>query len=209
MGINILIMKFTSVAVLALFLADSQAVLLKKDCGDVGCERHLSYAFDKPTLDKADAHNVAANQHFAGATNAAAAAAAAMAAAAATFAGTSYKDPGFPAAEAANAAAVKNKEATLDAALKAEDDKVAKTLISARKDRDLAASTAAKAASDANLKANQERFAYEKDQLERGENQDRLKFVNQATAAKTSEIQGKHDERERANGRLLKALASF
>merc|ERR1712227_573465 len=130
MGINILIMKFTSVAVLALFLADSQAVLLKKDCGDVGCERHLSYAFDKPTLDAATAHNVAANQHFAGATKAAAAAAAAT-----TFAGTSYKDPGFPAAEAANAAAVKTKEATLDAALKAEDDKVAKTLISARKDR--------------------------------------------------------------------------
>merc|ERR1719450_41918 len=112
-------MKFTSLAVLALFLADSQAVLLKKDCGDVGCERHLSYAFDQPTLDKAEAHNVAANQHFAGATKAAAAAADAMAAAtshaadtagaakasaAATFAGTSYKDPGFPAAEAANAA---------------------------------------------------------------------------------------------------------
>merc|ERR1719498_116409 len=109
-------MKFTSVAVLALFLADSQAVLLKKDCGDVGCERHLSYAFDKPTLDKADAHNVAANQHFAGATKAAAAAADAMAAAtqkaadtaaadaaagaakadaAAKFAGTSYKSPDF------------------------------------------------------------------------------------------------------------------
>merc|ERR1712023_129131 len=109
----------------------------------------------------------------------------------------------------ANTAAVHAKEAALDASLKAADDQVAKTLISARKDRDLAASTAAKAASDANLKANQERVAYEKDQLERGENQDRLKFVNEATAAKTSEIQGKHDERERANGRLLKALASF
>merc|ERR1711918_98176 len=121
-----------------------------------------------------------------------------------------YKDKAaFAAAEAANAAAVKDKEAKLDSSLKAHDDEVAKTLISARKDRDLAASTAAKAASDANLKANQERFAYEKDQLERGENQDRLKFVNQATAAKTSEIQGKHDERERANGRLLKALAFF
>merc|ERR1711937_856637 len=234
MGIYFFIMKFTSLAVLALFLADSSAVLLqkeaKKDCGDVGCDRHLSYDFNQPDLDKAEAHNVAANQHFAGATKAAAAAADAMAAAtakagataaadaaagdaktaaAADFASTSYKSPEFPAKEAANAAAVKNKEATLDAALKAEDDKVAKTLISARKDRDLAASTAAKAASDANLKANQERFAYEKDQLERGENQDRLKFVNQATAAKTSEIQGKHDERERANGRLLKALASF
>ena len=82
------------------------------------------------------------------------------------------------------------------------------TLASAIGHRDDAV-PAAKAASDANLKANQDRVAYEKDQLERGENQDRLKFVNQATAAKTSEIQGKHDERERANGRLLKALASF
>merc|ERR1712072_1078903 len=98
-------------------------------------------------------------------------------------------------------------EAALDASLKADDKKVADDLIAARKARDLAASTAAKAASDANLKANQERVAYEKDQLLRGENQDALKFVNENTAAKTSEIQGKHDERERANGRLLKALA--
>merc|ERR1711988_970976 len=105
MGINILIMKFTSVAVLALFLADTSAVLLqkeaKKDCGDVGCARHVSYDFNQPDLDKAEAHNVAANHHFAGATKAAAAASDA-----ATFAGTSYKDPAFPAAEAANAAAV-------------------------------------------------------------------------------------------------------
>merc|ERR1711907_172851 len=97
----------------------------------------------------------------------------------------------------------------LDAKLKAADDATAKTLISARKDRDLAAATAAKAASDANLKANQDRVAYEKDQLIKGEDQDRLKHVNENTAAKTSDIQGKHDERERANGRLLKALASF
>ena len=78
-----------------------------------------------------------------------------------------------------------------------------------RKQRDFDAASAAKAASDANLKANEERFAYESDQLERGENQDRLKFVNQDTAAETSMIKGKHDERERGNGRLLKALASF
>merc|ERR1711998_604137 len=115
----------------------------------------------------------------------------------------------FRAAEAANGAAVHAKEAALDASLKAADDNVAKSLISARKDRDLAASTAAKAASDANLKSNQERVAYEKDQLVKGEDQDRLKHVHENTAAKTSEIQGKHDERERANGRLLKALASF
>merc|ERR1712167_405759 len=159
-------------------------------------------------------------QHKAGATvaddNAAAAHAAAYGAAgtaksgaAAAFAGTDYHDrAAYGAAEAANNAAIKAKEAALDASLKAADDDVAKSLIHARKDRDLAASTAAKAASDANLEANQERVAYEKDQLERGENQDRLKHANENTAAKTSEIQGKHDERERANGRLLKALAS-
>ena len=45
----------------------------------------------------------------------------------------------------------------LDAALEAADDQVAKTHILNRKSRDLAAATAAKAASDANLKSNQER----------------------------------------------------
>merc|ERR1711988_541863 len=143
------------------------------------------------------------------AADADAAAGAAKAATAGAFSLGNYKSPDFAASEAAKDKAIKDKEAALDASLKADDDKVAKTLIEARKQRDLDASTAAKAASDANLKANQERVAYEKDQLERGENQDRLKHVNEATAAKTSEIQGKHDERERANGRLLKALASF
>merc|ERR1712078_880377 len=129
--------------------------------------------------------------------------------AAAAFAGTSYKSDKFPAAEAANAAAVKAKEATLDAHLKAFDDKVAKDLIEARKQRDLDAATAAKNAADANLANNDARVAWEKDQLERGQNQDRLKFVNENASAKTSEINGKHDEGERANGRLLKAIASF
>merc|ERR1719327_1633712 len=205
-------MKFTSLAVLALFLAESSAVMLRDDCKGKWCNKGLPYDLDVPTLNKAEADNVAKTQHFNGATkaDAAAAAGAAKADAAAAFAGTSYKDAAaFKAAEAANAAAVKAKEASLDAKLKADDAKVAADLVAARKARDLAAATAAKAASDANLKANQERVAYEKDQLERGENQDRLKFVNEATAAKTSEIQGKHDERERANGRLLKALASF
>merc|ERR1712037_278431 len=111
--------------------------------------------------------------------------------AAADFAATPYTDrPAFGAAEAS-------------------DDKVAKDLIEARKQRDLDAATAAKNAADANLAANDARVAWEKDQLERGQNQDRLKHVNENTSAKTSEIQGKHDERERANGRLLKALASF
>merc|ERR1719443_1694337 len=216
-------MKFTSVAVAALFLAESQAVLLKDDCKGKWCNKGLPYDLDVPTLNKAEADNVAKTHAFNGATKADAGATAAAAAAgadaaagaakadaAAAFAGTSYKDKAaFGAAEAANAAAVKAKEAALDASLKADDAKVAADIVNARKARDLAAATAAKAASDANLKANQDRVAYEKDQLERGQNQDRLKFVNENTAAKTSEIQGKHDERERANGRLLKALASF
>merc|ERR1712060_598987 len=130
-------------------------------------------------------------------------------AAAGKFAGTSYKSGDFPGAEAANGAAVKAKEASMDAHLKAFDDKVAKDLIEARKQRDLDAATAAKAAADADQAANHARVAYEKDQLERGQNQDRLKEVNENTSAKTSEILGKHDERERANGRLLKAIASF
>ena len=93
-----------------------------------------------------------------------AAAGAAKAKSAADFAGTSYKShPDFEKAEAAHAAAVKTKEDTLDAHLKAFDDKVEKDLISARKGRDLDAATAAKAASDANLKANQDRVAFEKD----------------------------------------------
>merc|ERR1712060_426094 len=151
----------------------------------------------------------AANAKEAATAAADAAAGKAKADAAAAFAGTSYKAPGFPAAEAANGAAVKAKEASLDAHLKAFDDKVAKDLIEARKQRDLDAATAAKAAADADQAANHARVAYEKDQLERGQNQDRLKEVNENTSAKTSEINGKHDERERANGRLLKAIASF
>merc|ERR1711981_6900 len=213
-------MKFTSLAVLALFLADSSAVLLKDDCGGKWCNKGLAYDLDEGTLRKAEADNVAKTQHFNGApvadnnanaakASATASAGAAKSDAAAAFAGADYKDrASFKAAEASNGAAVHAKEAALDASLKAADDVRAKTLIAARKDRDLAASTAAKAASDANLKSNQERVAYEKDQLVKGEDQDRLKHVNENTAAKTSEIQGKHDERERANGRLLKALAS-
>merc|ERR1712032_331574 len=201
--------------------ANTQAVKLQDDCGGKWCNKGLAYDYDEPTLKKAEADNVAKTHHFNGSTMsdthakeaaaaAGGAAAAASAATAAEFAGTSYKDKAaFAKAEAANKAAVKAKEAALDASLKADDSKVEADLISARKGRDLAASTAAKARSDANLKSNQERFAWEKDQLERGQNQDRLKHVNEATVAKTSEILGKHDEREGANGRLLKAIASF
>merc|ERR1711981_178488 len=224
-------MKFTSLAVLALFLADSSAVLLKDDCGGKWCNKGLAYDLDEGTLRKAEADNVAKNHAFNGATTADANAKAAEAAAtahagatgaadaaaasakadtAAAHAAADYKDrAGYLGAEGAKNAAVHAKEAALDASLKAQDDERAKQLIAARKARDLAAATAAKAASDANLKANQDRVAWEKDQLVKGEDQDRLKHVNENTAAKTSEIQGKHDERERANGRLLKALASF
>merc|ERR1719450_30628 len=66
-------MKFTSLAVAALFLADSSAVLLNKqtkdDCGDTGCHiHHLSYDFDEPTLKKSEANDVAKTQHMNGAT---------------------------------------------------------------------------------------------------------------------------------------------
>merc|ERR1719460_41893 len=221
-------MKF---AIAALLLANTQAVKLQDDCGGKWCNKGLAYDYDEPTLKKAEADNVAKTHHFNGSTmsdthakeaaaaagGAAAAASAAnaaagtaKAAASAEFAGTSYKDKAaFAKAEAANKAAVKAKEAALDASLKADDSKVEADLISARKGRDLAASTASKARSDANLKANQERFAWESGQLERGQNQDRLKHVNEDTVAKTSEIQDKHDQREGANGRLLKAIASF
>merc|ERR1711957_1147354 len=71
------------------------------------------------------------------------------------------------------------------------------------------AASAAKASSDANLLANQKRVAFEKDQLLRGQNQDRLKFVNGDTAVATSAIQSRHWERQASNGNLLKSLASF
>merc|ERR1711865_1315486 len=133
----------------------------------------LAYDYDEPTLKKAAADNVAKTHHFNGSTlsdehaKAAASAAGADASAkgaansaagtakssaSAEFAGTSYKDKAaFKAAEAANGAAVHAKEAALDASLKADH-------VSARKGRDLASSTSAKARSDANLKSNQERF---------------------------------------------------
>merc|ERR1719443_822579 len=223
-------MKFTSLAVAALFLANTSAVKLNDDCGGKWCNKGLSYDYDEATLNKAKADNVVKTDYYnaaakaleiaqgaqaasqAAATaagNADAAAGAAKSAASAQFAATDYKDSSFPSMEKANYAAVKAKEVALDNKFKADDDLVAKTLIMNRKQRDFDAASAAKAASDANLKANEERFAYESDQLERGQNQDRLKFVNQDTAADTSAIKGRHDERTRHNVSLLKALASF
>merc|ERR1719313_1698895 len=147
-------MKFT---VAALLIASTSAVTLKDDCDGKWCNKGLAYDFDEPTRNKAHADMVAKTQAFNGATKAHNEAAAAQAAAnakeaatkaadaAAAFAATPYtKHPDFEKAEAANAAAVKAKEATLDAHHEAFDDKVAKDLIEARKQRDLDAATAAK-----------------------------------------------------------------
>merc|ERR1719515_234638 len=158
-------MKFT---VAALLVASTSAVTLKDDCGGKWCNKGLAYDFDEPTRNAAHADMVAKTQAFNGATKAhneaadaqaaanakeaATGAGAAKAKAAADFAATPYTNrPAFGAAEAANGAAVKAKEASLDAHLKAFDDKVAKDLIEARKQRDLDAATAAKNAADANL----------------------------------------------------------
>ena len=223
-------MKFTSIAVAALCAANTSAVLLQDDCGGKWCNKGLAYDLDEATLKKAEGDNVRKTQSYSGAERALEAAKAAHAAAATAAAeteaadqaagaakaaaradllSTAHTDPSYDEKEKKHEQAVYTKWATYDAKLKAADDHVAKTHVLNRKQRDFDAATAAKSASDSNLKSNQDRFAWEKDQLERGENQDRLKFVHENTAAKTSEIDGKHDERERGNGRLLKSLASF
>merc|ERR1711908_266543 len=159
---NILIKKM-KFAVLAALFASSSAVKLEGDWKSTG----LPYDLDEGTLRAAEADNSAKTdwyehtklaleiaQNAQAAATAAVAAGTAKSAASADFAATSYKDPVFYDKEAANAAAVKAKEASLDASYKAEDDLVAKTLIMERRQRDFDSATAAKAASDANLKAN-------------------------------------------------------
>ena len=120
-----------------------------------------------------------------------------------------YKSDKFDDKEAAYAKAVTDKEDALNNKLGAFDDNVEKIHILNRKNRDLATAKENKDKSDASLKSNQDRVAWEKDQLKRGENQDRLGEINDNSAKKTSQIQSSHDERERGNGRLLKNLASF
>ena len=68
--------------------------------------------------------------------------------------GTAHTDASYDSKEKAHEQTVYTKWSTHDAQLKAADDLEAKTTILNRKERDLAAATAAKAASDANLKAN-------------------------------------------------------
>merc|ERR1712194_305048 len=185
-------MKF---AVAALLFASASAVKLQDDCGGKWCNQGLPYDLDEGTLRKAEADNVAKtdwyehtklaleiSQNAHAAATAASAAGTAKSAASADFASTSYKDPVFYDKESANGAAVHAKEDSLDASYKADDDLVAKSLIMERRQRDFDSASAAKAASDANLLANQKRVAFEKDQLLRGQNQDRLKFVNGDTA---------------------------
>merc|ERR1719375_1419950 len=95
-------MKF---AVAALLVASSSAVLLKgyPNYGKGYDGTGLSYDLDKPTLDKANADNVAKTQHFNGATKAQADAAAALGAstAAATAAGAADAAAGAKKAETA------------------------------------------------------------------------------------------------------------
>merc|ERR1712048_964921 len=137
-------MKF---AVAALLFATSSAVLLRDDCKGKWCNKGLPYDLDVPTLNKAEADNVAKTQHFNGATKADAAAAATAAASGADAAAKGAADAAAGTAKADAAAAFAGTSYKDKAAYaKAEAD-----LISARKGRDLAASTAAKAASDANL----------------------------------------------------------
>merc|ERR1719453_1485080 len=92
-------MKF---AVAALLVASSSAVLLQKK-GD-NCSG-LSYALDVPTLNKAEADNVAKTQHFNGATKAQADAAAALGASTAASAAADAADAAAGAAKAGTAGA--------------------------------------------------------------------------------------------------------
>merc|ERR1712238_528183 len=183
-------MKF---AVAALLFASASAVKLQDDCGGKWCSQGLPYDLDEGTLRKAEADNVAKTDWYEHTKLALEIAQNAHAASTA----------------ASKAAAVHAKEDSLDASYKADDDLVAKSLIMERRQRDFDSASAAKASSDANLLANQKRVAFEKDQLLRGQNQDRLKFVNGDTAVATSAIQSRHWERQASNGNLLKSLASF
>jgi len=220
-------MKFATIAVLALFLATTEATRINKK-GDNG--KGLAYDLDVPTLvkDQADndqktftynaavasqataAKNQAATQAKAAATSKADAdATAAKSKADAAHQLKDYKTDTFDDKESAYAGTVKAKEDALNNKLRAFDDNIEKIHVLNRKNRDLASAKENKDKSDASLKSNQDRVAWEKDQLRRGENQDRLGEINDNSAKKTSEIQSSHDERERGNGRLLKGLASF
>merc|ERR1719443_197003 len=140
-------MKFTSVAVLALFLANTSAVKLEDDCGGKWCNKGLSYDLDEATLRKAEADNVKKTHALNGATksyetakseHAAAAAKASDTADADAAAGaakvqarkdlldTAHIDPSYDSKEKKHEQSVYTKWATYDAKLKAADDEIAK-----------------------------------------------------------------------------------
>merc|ERR1712127_978444 len=182
-------MKF---AVAALLFASASAVKLQDDCGGKWCNQGLPYDLDEGTLRKAEADNVAKTDWYEH-----------------TKLALEISQNAHAAATAASKAASAADSAAGTAKSAASADLVAKSLIMERRQRDFDSASAAKAASDANLLANQKRVAYEKDQLLRGQNQDRLKFVNGDTAVATSAIQSRHWERQATNGSLMKSLASF
>ena len=155
-------MKFTSLAVAALLIANSSAVLLQKDaklkakddCDGKWCNKGLSYDLDEATLRRAEADNVHKNQVYEGAVKAKeaaaedhaaavshssataeadAAATATKAAARGDLVSTSHTDPSYLDKESKHEASVKAKWATMDASLKAKDDEIAKADILARK----------------------------------------------------------------------------
>ena len=189
-------MKLTSITVLALFLANTSAIKLQDDCNGKWCNKGLPYDLDEGTLRKAESDNAEKDMYLKAAKKAhkeakeeleAAVDKAKATAAADTkageakaklkseVAGTTLTSPSFDEAEKAYKESQKTKQATYDASLNAADAQEAAQHIFDRKTRDLAAATAAKKSSDANLAANQARVAHEMDQLHRGENQDRLR----------------------------------
>ena len=165
-------MKFTSITVLALFLATSQAVTLsKKDDNGHG----LAYDLDVPTLKSSEANNAAKTQAYNGATAAHATATSNSNNAKADldsatksdadarterstaddeFSLGNYKKPEFSGQEKRRTTAVGDQDSTLDSKLRAFDNDVEKTHILNRKTRDLNAATDSKAAADADLEAN-------------------------------------------------------
>ena len=189
-------MKFASIAVVALFLANTSAIRLEDDCGGKWCNKGLPYDLDEKTLKDAQDDNAAKSMYLKAAKKAQEQAAKdqedakdkaestskaddkakeAKSKLKAEVAGATLTSPAFNDAEVKYKESQKTKQATYDASLNAADAETAATHILNRKNRDLAAATAAKKASDANLAANEARVAKEQDQLHRGENQDRLR----------------------------------
>ena len=164
-------MKFLSIAVVALLLDSTSAVVLKgkDDCNGKWCNKGLSYDYDEKPLRAAESDNVRKTQSFDGAKKAheqakadyeAAVAKAAATEAADAEAGaekskaradltsTSHLDSSYDSKERAHEQSVYKKWATYDAKLKAKDNEIEKSHILNRKERDLEAATISKSKSD-------------------------------------------------------------